>query len=422
MDADILGEHDLMLRTIALAAAALTVLAACTSSSARGGKQGPLKLDVGVLYTTAGRGGDFASAALGAAKLAQQDAKRRFDVTLTVSEADYGGEVKRVPALVEKLRGKSDAVVVATDDPDVAVPLARFVDKPLVYALVTKDGVAEGDMTFRVGPTDRLQAQKIAEYLVRTRKYKRIAILSDTTQFGQDGARDLSAAFDEAGIEPTLNETFTPGGDIHTPAAAAGQENVDALILWTESPGEAARVVVEVHRIGFSYQLVLSPNVATATFAKNASAQVTPVAFRDGMLSVGTWAGPWFRVSRILGFYERFQTENADLAPREASTAYDAVLALAAAARRGGGTDAESIASGLEGLVDFEGAGVPLTFGPDKHEGVDLNDLGMLGFTKEQDSAGGDFQPDVDTGGGFFSIVSSSLNLPRKYRYLQAEV
>jgi len=68
---------------------------------------------------------------------------------------------------------------------------------------------------------------------------------------------------------------------------------------------------------------------------------------------------------------------------------------------------------------DFEGAGVPVSFGPDQHSGIALDDLGMYGFTKDQESAGGHYFPDVDTGGGFFTIVSESLQLPRQYKFLE---
>ncbi len=146
--------------------------------------------------------------------------------------------------------------------------------------------------------------------------------------------------------------------------------------------------------------------------------QVTPVAFRDGMLSVGPWAGPWFPLRRIIDFYTRFQTENSAQAPVQAAALYDAVAALAKAARDRGSTTGADLTAGLEGLTNFEGAGVPITFTAGDREGISLDDLGMYGFTKDQDSAGGHYFPDVDTGGGFFTIVTGSLNLPTRYAYL----
>ena len=174
--------------------------------------------------------------------------------------------------------------------------------------------------------------------------------------------------------------------------------------------------------MSFSYQLILSGNLATSTFAKNASAQVTPVAFRDGMLSVGPWAGPWFDLRRIIGFYTRFQTENSAQAPVQAAAMYDSVAILAKAARDKGAVDGQDLISGLEAIKNFEGAGVPVSFSAEDHEGIGLDDLGMYGYTKDQDSAGGHYFPDVDTGGGFFTIDMPSLDLPPKYRFLLTRV
>jgi hypothetical protein len=61
---------------------------------------------------------------------------------------------------------------------------------------------------------------------------------------------------------------------------------------------------------------------------------------------------------------------------------------------------------------------VPLTFSSDRHEGLDENDVAVYAFTKSQDSAGGDYMPDVDTGGGFFTIVNASLHLPDDLTFL----
>ncbi|MBI4728777.1 MAG: ABC transporter substrate-binding protein [Acidobacteria bacterium] len=408
-------------RALTTAVAVAAALSACTAPATGARTKGEVALKIGLLYTTAGRGGDFASAALGAATIAAKSAAAA-GVKIEILEADYAGEIGTIPAAAKALAAKSDAIVVATDDGDVAPQLDAVGDRPVVHALITTDGILEGRRNvFRVAPTDELEATRIATYLAGTRKYSKVAVLTDTTAFGERGATDLAAAFARAGITPVVSRSFTPGGDIHTPVMEAGQREAQALVVWADSPTEAARIVVEAHRMGQSYQIALSGNLATATFAKNASAQVTPVAFRDGMLSVGTWAGPWFDLDRIKSFYSEFQAANSAFAPVQAASVYDAILALARAARARG-TAPDDLISGLEGLEDFEAAGVPVSFGVDRHEGIDPDDLAVLAFTKNQDSPGGDFAPEVDTGGGFFTVLPDSLDLPERYRFLTEKV
>lgn len=404
---------------ILTAAAALALAgAACSSAATSARTTKPVPLRIGLLYTTGGLGGDLAQAVLGAANLATEDAKERSNVAVEIVEADYAGDLASAPSQVASLREKVDAIVVGTNDPDIVPVVSPVEDVAVLHAFVATDGIVGGRRnTFRLAPSNEMAARTIAEFLVETRGYEAIGVLTDTTTFGEQGATDLAAAFAQAGATPVLSRSFAPGGDVHTPVMEAAGKGVQALVVWSDSPSEASRIVVEAHRVGQSYQIVLSGNLATSTFAKNASAQVTPVAFRDGMLSVGTWAGPWFELERIVGFYRDFQTANSALAPPQATAVYDSILALAAAARAQGTATADLI-GGLEALDDFEGSGVPVSFSAEDHEGIGRDDMAMLGFTKDQDSAGGEFFPEVDTGGGFFTVVSESLRLPPRYRWL----
>jgi ABC-type branched-subunit amino acid transport system substrate-binding protein len=411
-----------LLRAAALAAALLALLAACSSKkSGNGGEVEEIKLRLGVLFTTSGEGGDLAQAVLGATKLAADDVKDE-KVSIEFVQADYAGDAKQVRKAVDSLKGKTDAIIVGSPDPVVLAHLAQITDVPVIHTLITRDGVSETENVFSVAPSTALQAEKLADYLVSVRKYRRIVTITDSTSFGREGRDALDRALGDLGVTPRLTLEFEPGGDIHTPVSHAGQVNADAAIVWVFNPSEASRIVVEVHKTGFSYQVALSGNLATSTFAKNASAQVTPVAFRDGMLSVGTWAGPWFNLKRIISFYTRFQSENSAQAPVQAAGMYDAVAVLAKAARDANSAAGADLIAGLEKITDFEGAGVPLTFGADDHSGIDLDDLGMYGYSKDQDSAGGEYFPDVDTGGGFFTIVTESLELPTRYRFLVTRI
>lgn len=398
--------------------AACLAIGSCSSKAApKSAKKAERTLRIAVLFTTAGQGGDLAQAVLGAASLVTEEAKR-MGVKLEVVQQDYIGNVARIPALIEAAKSHADAIVVGTNDPAVTPALRATRDIPILYPLLSDDSLLAGaENAFRFGPSNTLQAETLVAYLTAKRKYRKIGLLTDETSFGKEGRVDLTNALAATGLTPSLDATFKTGGDIHTPVAHAGQLDVNALVVWAASESEAARIVVEVHKLGFGYQLAFSGNLANATFAKSASAQVAPVAFRDGLLSVGPWAGPWFRLKRIINFYLKFREENSALAPVQAASVYDAVLALARSASEVGTTPAD-LTTGIESLRDFTGAGVPLTFGVDKHEGMDADDLALYAFTKNQNSAGGDFAPEVDTGGGFFTILHASLNLPNDLQYL----
>ncbi|MCA1727724.1 MAG: ABC transporter substrate-binding protein, partial [Actinobacteria bacterium] len=299
------GEH-LVRRRLAILAALALLGAACSSSAdtAQGGPEpGPTgsggtpqpDVVVGMLYTVGGQGGEFAQAALGVADLVVEDAQDA-GIDLGIESADYEGEPKKALGMARDLVERGAAgIVVASDDPALAEALRGFDDVPLVYALASDDAAVSADTpVFRLAPSNELQARKIAEFLVDHRGYEKIAILHDNSDFGKEGAADLESELSFGGADVVLNAEFKPGGDVHTSVSHAGQLGAQALVVWSRSSAEAGRITIDVHKSTQSYQLVLSGNLATASYGKNASSQVVPVAFRDGILSVGTWAGPWF--------------------------------------------------------------------------------------------------------------------------------
>ncbi|MGH2691391.1 MAG: ABC transporter substrate-binding protein [Actinomycetota bacterium] len=372
---------------------------------------------IGLLYTISDIGGEFAQAALGASVLAAEDAPDR-GLNIEVLDRDYAGNAKKAGQLAQQLADEGAVgIVVASDDPALVPALSGFDEVPVVHALLADDdAVGSDDPSFRVAPSNSLQAEKLAEYMVGERGLDRVAILHDDSPFGTEGAEDIERSLDEQGAAVVLRQSFKVGSDIHTPITHAGQLDADALILWTRENGEAGRITIEMHKANQGYQLVLSGNLATFDYGKNAASQVTPVAFRDGILSVGTWAGPWFDLDRIKGFFERFRETNNVEAPFQAVQVYDGILLLAKAAEDAGGSG--SVAEALEDIRDFEGAGVPISFSPSDHEGIGLEDMAILAFTKDQAAAGGEFAPDISTGGGFFTIDTRTITLPSEIAYL----
>ncbi|MGH2739270.1 MAG: ABC transporter substrate-binding protein [Actinomycetota bacterium] len=411
-----MSRHRTRLLRLALAVGLLGVSCGGGSGAA---DEGSVPVKVGLLYTLSGFGGDLAQAALGSAALAATDGNGR-GYEIEIVDADYGGKPKRAAGVAERLADQGVAgIVVASDDPALVDALSEFDRVPLLYALIADDeAVSTDSASFRVAPSNSLQAETLAGFMVDDRGYKRVVVVNDDTDFGRAGGDAIEQRLESEGARVVLREEFERGGDVSTLTTTAGQKRAEALVIWTEDTGESARITIEAHTTRQSYQVVLSGNQATFRFGKNASSQVVPTAFVEGILSVGTWSGPWFDLPRMRGFYERFQEENDALAPVQAVQIYDAVLLIGEAARRADGATAGAVVDGLESIENFEGAGVPLSFSPTDHEAIDTEDMAILAFTKNPDSAGGDLAPDVSTGGGFFTIDTITAELPPELSYL----
>lgn len=397
-------------RVTTIAVCAVLMLAACNRPAPE--KRSTRKfadVKVGLLITTGGQGGELAGPSIGAAGVAADHIKKDSRRQVKIEQADYAGDLAAAPALAAELAGKIDVLIVGTDDPAVLPALATL-SVPMIHAYITSDGITSRDNVFRVTAPNSLQAKRLAEFLVDERELSRIAVVFESTEYGGKGAALIEAAVSSAGGTLVASEQFETGGDIHTPLAVADEETAQAVIIWTDNAAEASRAVIDIHKSSYAYQIALPGNVAAPQFGKNAVAQVVPTAFKEGILSVGPWAGPWLRTERVKRFFKDFEKKQSDVAPVRTSVVYDAVL-LASAAKSGG-----DIKQSLRGLKDFTGAGVPITFDANR-EGIDATDIWAWGFTKSKNGAGAEFFPAVDTGGGFFTLIPRGLKVPAKFAH-----
>ena len=100
----------------------------------------------------------------------------------------------------------------------------------------------EGDsLVFRVAPVDALNAQFLVGEMVDRRRLTRIAILADTTGYGDGGVADVGAQLAQRGLRPVQVGRFAAEAtslvDQLQAARAAGAQ---AIVVYTVGPGEAA--------------------------------------------------------------------------------------------------------------------------------------------------------------------------------------
>ena len=100
-----------------------------------------------------------------------------------------------------------------------------------------------GSMVFRVAPSDALNAEFLVAEIVDRRRLGRVAILADTTGYGDGGVADIGAQLKRRGLAPVLVSRFPADAatlrDELEQARAAGAQ---ALVVYTVGPGEAAAV------------------------------------------------------------------------------------------------------------------------------------------------------------------------------------
>jgi len=108
---------------------------------------------------------------------------------------------------------------------------------------VTRTRAAADNYIFRVAPSDAMNARFLVHETVTRRRLTRIAILADTTPYGDGGVKDLSSELARFGLAPVHVGRFDLGvASLSAALGAARSAGADALVVYAVGPEQAAAV------------------------------------------------------------------------------------------------------------------------------------------------------------------------------------
>jgi branched-chain amino acid transport system substrate-binding protein len=201
---------------------------------------------------------------------------------------------------------------------------------------------------FRNSANDTIQSEMIVQEAVDRRKFKKVAILADSTNYGQLGRQDLEKALEKRGVKPVTEEKYNIG-DVDMTAQLLKAKQAGAEIVLTYGIGpELAQIANGMEKIGWHVPIVGSWTLAMANFVDNA-----------GKNGEGTRMPQTFiqdpdtpkRKAFIDAYVKAYNPQGARM-PSAVSAAqgYDSVYLLAAAIKQAGSTEGPKIAAALENL------------------------------------------------------------------------
>jgi len=214
---------------------------------------GPIR--IGLIAPLTGASADFGSSVRQGAELAVHEVNAAGGVLgrpLELVVRDDRGDPAAGRAAAAALVGENrvDATVgfcntgVAMQALDVFESRRQLLIVPCAQGTAITRRAKGGDsMVFRVAPVDALNAEFLVGEIVDRRRLGRIAILADTTGYGDGGVADIGAQLARRGLQPAYVGRFAADapslGDQLQAARAAGAQ---ALVVYTVGPGEAAAV------------------------------------------------------------------------------------------------------------------------------------------------------------------------------------
>jgi len=226
----------------------------------------------------------------------------------------------------------------------------------------------EHNYVFRPGLYDSLQADKMVDEAVTRQHLTKLAILADSTNYGQLGRADLETVLSQRGIAPVAVEKFNiKDVDMTAQLLRAKQAGAQAILTYGIGP-ELGQIANGMAKLGWKPPMISSNPMGMSSFLEIAGANA------EGGRMVQSFI-PDSSIPRHKAFMEAIAKQYSGAPtgnPPVAAQCHDSLLVLAAAIAQAKSTKGDKIRDALETL-DQPVEGVIRTyqrpFTPTDHDG-----------------------------------------------------
>ena len=236
---------------------------------------------------------------------------------------------------------------------------------------------------FRTSAADSIQSSLIVKQAIDVLKFTKVAILADSTNYGQLGREDLEKALAVKNMKPVAVEKFNiKDVDMTAQLLKAKEAGAQAILTYAIGP-ELAQIANGMEKLGWKVPMIGSWTLSMGNFIDNAGKN------GEGALMPETFIqepNTPKRKAFIAAYQKAYNPANGRIpSPVSAAQGYDSMYILAAAIKQAGNTDGVKIREALENLKE-KIDGVVTTynrpFTHDDHEAITIN---MVVMGKVQD-------------------------------------
>jgi branched-chain amino acid transport system substrate-binding protein len=225
---------------------------------------------------------------------------------------------------------------------------------------------------FRTSANDAIQSALIVKEAIDTQKFTKVAILADSTNYGQLGREDLEKALAAKNVKPVAVEKFNVKDvDMTAQLLKAKEAGAQAILTYAIGP-ELAQIANGMEKLGWKVPMIGSWTLSMGNFIDNAGKN------SDGARMPQTFIQEPNTPKRktFIEAYQKTYKVDRIASPVSAAQGYDSMYILAAAIKQAGGTDGVKIREALENLNE-KVDGVITTYDHpythDDHEAITIN-------------------------------------------------
>jgi branched-chain amino acid transport system substrate-binding protein len=261
-----------------------------------------------------------------------------------------------------------------------AAPLVEKAGIPFISlagAVVIVEPVKK--FVFKTPHTDRMAAEKVFEDM-KKRGLSKVALLSETSGFGQSGKKETEGVAAKYGITLVANETYGPKDTDISPQLTKIKNTAGVQAVFVFGLGQGPAIVTKNYKqLGITLPLYQSHGVASDEFLKLAGpaaegvrlpspAQLIPekLAAKDPQKPVVT--------AYEAAYKSAYKTDVSTFG----GYAYDGLMLAVDAIKRAGGTDKAKVRDAIEATKGFVGTSGTFNMSPADHMGLDLSAFRML--------------------------------------------
>ncbi len=260
------------------------------------------------------------------------------------------------------------------------VPLVEKAGVPFISlagAVVIVEPVKK--FVFKTPHTDRMAAEKVFEDM-KKRGISKVALLSETSGFGQSGKKETEAVAAKYGVTLVANETYGPKDTDMSPQLTKIKNTAGVQAVFVFGLGQGPAIVTKNYKqLGITLPLYQSHGVASDEFLKLAGPAAegvrlpSPAQLIPEKLPAGDPQKP------VVTAYDKAYKERYK---QDVSTfggyAYDGLMIAVDAIKRAGSTDKAKVRDAIEATKGFVGTSGTFNMSPTDHMGLDLSAFRML--------------------------------------------
>ncbi|MCL2336148.1 MAG: ABC transporter substrate-binding protein [Firmicutes bacterium] len=285
-------------------------------------------------------------------------------------EADSSKNATMAHRLIE-----SDNVLAILAAPNSGTAIAtatvcRASSVPQIVPIAQSPEVLEpaSSWVFRITPNNYMDIARLIDY-VKQKGWKNVAILHDTSAFGQSGEKILLKAIPDAGLNVVVNEGHQVGmTDMTAQALAIKQSNPDVVIEWNLG-ADGAVFANNLKNIGYKVPLLSSRGLMFDVYTRLGGDAV------EGTIAPGSID---YTKKEAQDFIQKYTSKTGSAGSIDfAALGYDSMYVLAEALKQSEqNPDRQHVRDAIQGIKGFKPvtgySDAEITFAPDKQEGADM--------------------------------------------------